>query len=159
MALSAKWLAFIQGVPGYFNFDLNESTRGFINNRPNGSKAKSTIMAYCHSNRLRICGSNIKPLSKIKMFIPSVSHTLCKQLPETKSAKKISKFQVISEVWNKEDRMKKAFHVITIEYAHINKNPPDSNLQTALNAQFKLGMSLAPDQDAILQEPKATTRP
>lgn len=90
------------------------------------------------------------------MFIPSVSHTLCKQLPETKSAKKISKFQVI---WNKEDRMKKAFHVITIEYAHINKNPPDSNLQTALNAQFKLGMSLAPDQDAILQEPKATIRP
>lgn len=55
--------------------------------------------------------------------------------------------------------MKKAFHVITIEYAHINKNPPDSNRQTALNAQFKLGMSLAPDQDAILQEPKATTRP
>lgn len=84
------WL-FIQGVPGYFNFDSNESTRGFINNRPNGSKAKSTIMAYCHSNRLWNCGSNIKPLSKIKMFIPSVSHTLCKQLPETKSAKKKKK--------------------------------------------------------------------
>lgn len=75
------------------------------------------------------------------------------------SLQKKSTFQVISEVWNKENRMKKAFHVITIEYAHINKNPPDSNLQTALNAQFKLGMSLAPDQDAILQEPKATTRP
>lgn len=82
-------------------------------------------------------------------------HTLCKQLPKTKSAKKKSKFQVIWEVWNKEDRMKKGFHVITMEYAHINKNPSDSNLQTALNAQFKLGMSL----DAIRQEPKATTRP
>lgn len=51
--------------------------------------------------------------------------------------------------------MKKGFHVITMEYAHINKNPSDSNLQTALNAQFKLRMSL----DAIRQEPKATTRP